>query len=39
MNQTWENGKKNIISGPILACLARIWAPKTFFADFTSTEC
>ena len=27
------------ISGPILARLARIRAPKTFFADFTSTKC
>ena len=31
MNQTSENGKKNMILGPIFACLAQIWAPKTLF--------
>ena len=29
MIQTWENGE-NVILGPILACLARIWAPDLF---------
>ena len=38
MNQTWEMGK-NLISGPILACLAQIWASKNFFVGFTSTNC
>ena len=37
MNQTWENGK-NIISDPILARLAHIWAPKNLFVGFTSTS-
>ena len=35
MNQTWENGKKKLILGPILACLAS----KTFFMGFTYTRC
>ena len=29
MNQTWENDKKNLVSGPILAILAQI-----FFREF-----
>ena len=34
MNQTWENGKKHLTSGSIMACLARIWAPIFFlFVD------
>ena len=39
MSQTWENGKKNLISGPILAHLAQIWAPNIFFAGFPSIRC
>ena len=27
-NQTWENGKKAVISGPILAPLAQLWTTK-----------
>ena len=38
MIQTWENGKKNLVLDPILACLAQIWAPKIFFAGFTTTS-
>ena len=34
MNQTWENGRKNLILGLILAHLAQIWAPKIFFRKF-----
>ena len=30
---------KNLISGPILAGLAQIWASKNFLRDFTSTGC
>ena len=30
-------GGKNLVSSLILARLAQIWAPKTFFVDFTST--
>ena len=30
VNQTWENGK-NLILGPILARLAKIWAPRFVF--------
>ena len=38
MNQTWENGKKNLLSGSISAGLSQIWAPKFFFffLGFTS---
>ena len=36
INQTWENGKKNLVSGPMLA---HIWVPKIVFVDFTSTRC
>ena len=32
MNQTWENG-------PILARLAQIYAPKSFFVGFISIRC
>ena len=39
MNQTWEQGKKNLVSGPILDPLAQIWALKIFFVDFISTRC
>ena len=34
----WENDKK-LVSGPILAPLAKIWAPKIFFMDYTSIWC
>ena len=37
MNQTQENGKKKLISGPLLANLVQIRAPKVFFVGFTST--
>ena len=30
---------KKLILGPILACLAQIWALKNFFVSFTSTGC
>ena len=30
MNQAWENGKKKLISGPILARLTQIWAKQLF---------
>ena len=30
MNQTWENDKKNLISGPILGRLVEIWSQKFF---------
>ena len=33
MNQTRKNSKKPNF-GLILACLAQIWAPKTFFREF-----
>ena len=32
MNQTWENGEKELVSGLILAPLVQIWAPKNFFS-------
>ena len=35
INQTWEHG---LISGPIFARLAQIWAPD-FFAGLFSTKC
>ena len=38
MNQTWENDKKKLISGPNSAHLAQIWAHKICFVDFTSTS-
>ena len=31
MNQTWENGKKNLVSVQILAHLVQIWDVKSFF--------
>ena len=31
MNQTWENSKKNLVLGLILAYLAKIWATNFFF--------
>ena len=31
--------KKKLISGPILSCLAQIWASLIFFVSFTSTRC
>ena len=39
VNQTWENGKKKLISGPILARLVQIWVSKDFFVGFTSISC
>ena len=30
---------KNLISNPMLARLAQIWATKIFFEGFTSTKC
>ena len=36
MNQTWENGKKNLVSGPILT---QIWASEIFIIYFISTTC
>ena len=38
VNQTRENGAKNLISGLILVRLAQGWAPKTFFVGFISTR-
>ena len=38
MNQTWKNDKKNLIYVSILVYLGQIWAPKCFFAGFTSTS-
>ena len=32
MNQTWENSKKNLVLGLILAYLAKIWATNFFFS-------
>ena len=37
MNQTLKNGE-NLISGPISAHVAQIWAPKSFFVGFISTN-
>ena len=37
MNPTWENGK-NLVSRPILALLAQIWALKNIAVDFTTTR-
>ena len=34
MNQTWEDGKKPLVLGPMLA---QIWDKKIFFLGFTST--
>ena len=31
VNQIWENSKKKLISGPILAHLAKIWPQKFYF--------
>ena len=39
MNQTWENGKKKLISGPILIRLTQISALKIFFVGFVPTRC
>ena len=33
MNQTWENSKKNLVLGLILAYLAKIWATNFFFSQ------
>ena len=30
---------KNLLSGPILACLVIIWAPKFFYMGFAYTRC
>ena len=30
---------KILVFGPILAPLAKIWIPKTFFMDFTYIRC
>ena len=38
MEPNLRNGK-NLILGPILACLAQIWAPEIFFESFISTRC
>ena len=35
-NQTWENGKKKLISGSILALLAQMLVHKICFVSFTS---
>ena len=32
MDQTWENGKKTLVFGPIVAPLAKIWT--LFFFSF-----
>ena len=37
MDQIWEKMLKNLILGPILACLSQISAPQIFFAGFTFT--
>ena len=37
MDQTCENGK-NPNFGPDFGLLAQLWAPKLFFAGFTSSE-
>ena len=34
-----EKIAKNLVSKPILAPLAQIWAPENFLLDFTSTRC
>ena len=36
-HQTWENGKKKLVLGPILAPLAQIWVQK-IFVIFTSSR-
>ena len=36
--QTWENGKRKLILGQILANFAQIWAPQIYFMRFTSTN-
>ena len=35
INQTWENGKKNLVSDPILAHLAQIQAAKIFWKNLS----
>ena len=34
MNQTWKNGKKNLVLNPILAHMAQIRATKIFLRKF-----
>ena len=35
INQTWENGKKNLVLGPILTHLAKIQAKKLITRSVT----
>ena len=39
MNQTWENGKKNLILGLILACFSPNLDRQIFFVGVTSARC
>ena len=34
MNQTWKNGKKNLVLNPILVHMAQIRATKIFLRKF-----
>ena len=38
MNQTSQKKAKNLILGPMFACLAQIWAPEIYSKGFTSTN-